>query len=188
MILQRSFPTGLRLLVRAHEEVVPEEAEEVLAKVVVGVQCCLGEGRAVRAACCDGLEVRRCGNDQRGCDMADLKMDSFRRTKMIQLNHHDMSHKHVFTFVRACEQTVCTSCTLWYCVPAIRNLTIQHALTEKLFLKTLIHCSSFCEECHHHDFHCQVESCQDEDDEDEVCGTSPCCSVHHLHPVFRSTT
>ena len=48
MILQRCFPTGLRLLVRAHEEVVLEEAEEVLAEVVVGVQCCLGEGRAVQ--------------------------------------------------------------------------------------------------------------------------------------------
>ena len=47
MILQRCFPTGLRLLLRAHEEVVLEEAEEVLAEVVVGVQCCLGEGRAV---------------------------------------------------------------------------------------------------------------------------------------------
>ena len=30
------------------EEVVLEEAEEVLAEVVVGVQCCLGEGRAVQ--------------------------------------------------------------------------------------------------------------------------------------------
>ena len=37
------------------------------------------------AACCGGLEVRRCGNDQHGCDMADLEMHSFRRTKMIQL-------------------------------------------------------------------------------------------------------
>ena len=68
------------------------------------------------AACCGGLGVRRCGNDQQGCDMADLKMDSFRRTKMIQLNHHDLSHKHAFTFVRACEQTVCTSCTLCVCI------------------------------------------------------------------------
>ena len=47
MILSRRFPTRLRLLVRAHEEVVLEEAEEVLAEVVVGVQCCLGEGHAV---------------------------------------------------------------------------------------------------------------------------------------------
>ena len=31
--------------------------------------------------------MRRCGNDQQGCDMADLKMDSSRRAKMIQLNH-----------------------------------------------------------------------------------------------------
>ena len=31
-----------------HEEVVLEEAEEVLAEVVVGVQCCLGEGRTVQ--------------------------------------------------------------------------------------------------------------------------------------------
>ena len=29
-------------------EVVLEEAEEVLAEVVLGVQCCLGEGRAVQ--------------------------------------------------------------------------------------------------------------------------------------------
>ena len=36
------------MLVRAHEEVVLEEAEEVLAEVVVGVPCCLGEGRAVQ--------------------------------------------------------------------------------------------------------------------------------------------
>ena len=48
------------------------------------------------AACCDVLEVRKCGNDQHGCDMADLKMDSFKRTKMIQLNHLDLSHKHAF--------------------------------------------------------------------------------------------
>ena len=48
MILWRCFPTGLCLLVRGHEEVVLEEAEEVLADVVVGVQCCLGEGRAVQ--------------------------------------------------------------------------------------------------------------------------------------------
>ena len=27
------------------------------------------------AACCGGLEVRMCGNDQHGCDKADLKMD-----------------------------------------------------------------------------------------------------------------
>ena len=67
-----------------------------------------------KAACCGGLEVRRCGNDQHGCDMADLK-DSFRRTKMIQLNRLDLSHKHLFTFASACEQTVCTSCTLWVC-------------------------------------------------------------------------
>ena len=60
--------------------------------------------------------MRRCGNDQHGCDMAHLKIDSFRRAKMIQLNHHDLSHKHAFTFVRACEQTACTSCTLWVCI------------------------------------------------------------------------
>ena len=47
MILQRRFPTRLRLLVRA-QEVVLEEAEEVLAEVFVGVQFCLGEGRAVQ--------------------------------------------------------------------------------------------------------------------------------------------
>ena len=48
MILSRCFPTRLRLLVRAREEVVLEEAEEVLAEVVVAVQCCLGEGRTVQ--------------------------------------------------------------------------------------------------------------------------------------------
>ena len=48
MILQRCFPTGLCLLVTAREEVVLEEAEEVHAEVVVGVQCCLGEGHAVQ--------------------------------------------------------------------------------------------------------------------------------------------
>ena len=112
------FPTRLRLLVWSHEEAVLEEAEEVLAEVVVGVQCCLGEGRAVRMVlrAVMELDVRRRGNDRRGCDMADLKMDSSRRTKMIQLNHHDLSHKHAFTFVRACEQTACTSCTLWMCI------------------------------------------------------------------------
>ena len=36
------------MLVRDHEEVVLEEAEEVLAEVFVGVQCCLGEGHAVQ--------------------------------------------------------------------------------------------------------------------------------------------
>ena len=48
-----------------------------------------------------------------GVTWLNMKMDSFRRTKMIQLNHRDLSHKHAFTFVRACEQCVCTSCTLW---------------------------------------------------------------------------
>ena len=48
MILWRCFPTGLRLQVRAHEEIVLEEAEEVLAEVVVGEQCRLGEGCAVQ--------------------------------------------------------------------------------------------------------------------------------------------
>ena len=47
MILLRCFPTGLRLLVRAQEEVVLEDAEEVLAEGFVGVQGCLGEGHAV---------------------------------------------------------------------------------------------------------------------------------------------
>ena len=48
VILQRCLPTGLRLLVRAPKEFVLEEAEEVLAEVVVGAQCGLGEGRAVQ--------------------------------------------------------------------------------------------------------------------------------------------
>ena len=47
MILSRCIPTRLRLQVGAHEEVVLEESEEVLAEVVVCVQCCVGEGRAV---------------------------------------------------------------------------------------------------------------------------------------------
>ena len=38
----------MRLLLRAHKEVVLEEAEEVLAEAVVGAQCGLGEGRAVQ--------------------------------------------------------------------------------------------------------------------------------------------
>ena len=128
MILERCFPTGLRLLVRAHEEVVLEEAEEVLAEVLVGVQCmtCRKSRGPDSAACCDGLEVRRCGNDQHGCDMADMKMDSFRRTKMIQLNHRDLSHKHAFTFVRACEQCVCTSCTLWVCILCTQSSSSNH--------------------------------------------------------------
>ena len=99
MILQRCFPTGLRLLVRAHEEVVVEEAEDFPAEVFC--RCAVLSWRRSRgpdsAACCDGLEVRRCENDQQWCDMADLKMDSFRRTKMMQLNHHDLSYKHAFT-------------------------------------------------------------------------------------------
>ena len=99
------------------EEVVLEEADEVLAEVFVGVQLSWRRSHGLNiAACCDGLEVSRCGNDQHGCDMADLMTDSFRRTKMTQLNHRDLSHKYACTFVRACEQTVCTSCTLWVCV------------------------------------------------------------------------
>ena len=39
-----------------------------------------------------------------------------RPTKMIRLNHVDLSRKHAFTFVRACEQTVCTSCILSVCL------------------------------------------------------------------------
>ena len=63
MILWRCCPARLRLLIRAHEEVV---LEEVLEEVVVGVQCCLGEGRAVQMVLRDGLEVRRYWNDQHG--------------------------------------------------------------------------------------------------------------------------
>ena len=42
------FPTSLRLLAVAREEAALEEAQEVLADVVVGVQRCLGESRAVQ--------------------------------------------------------------------------------------------------------------------------------------------
>ena len=43
-----SFATGFRLLVSAQEEVVLEEGAEILAEVFVGVQCCLGQSRAVQ--------------------------------------------------------------------------------------------------------------------------------------------
>ena len=148
------------------------------------------------AACCGALEVRRCGNDQHGCDMADLKMYSFRRTKMIQVNHLEPQAR---IHIRAC---LCTDCmyvmhavcicvhspsNCRYCVPAIRNPTIQHALTGFFFYFKLIHCSSYCEECHHHDFHCQVESCHDVDDEDEVCGPPPSClPINNVVIFFRS--
>ena len=118
VILQRCFPTGLRLLVRAHEEVVLAEAEEVLSGS--GCRWTVLSWRRSRgpdsAACCGGLKVRRCGSHQHECDMVDLEMYSFRRAKMRQFNHHDLSHKHAFTFVRATEQTVWTSCTLWVCI------------------------------------------------------------------------
>ena len=48
MILLLCFPAGFRLLVSAQEEVVLKECAEILAEVFVGVQCCLGESRAVQ--------------------------------------------------------------------------------------------------------------------------------------------
>ena len=105
------------------------------------------------AACCGGLEVRRCGNDQHGCDMADLKLDSFRRTKMTQLNHHDLSHKHDFTFVRACEQTVCTSRTLWVCIQCALadcfQMPVSHEIP-KVVLHVAVHWSIYF--CPHIDY------------------------------------
>ena len=150
------------MLVWSHEEAVLEEAEEVLAEVLVGVQCCLGEGRAVRMVlrAVTELDVRRRGNDQQGCDMADLKMESSRRAKMTQLNHYDLSHKHAFTCVCACEQTACTSCTLWVCILCTLSVELSvlrsgnpkpdhSACTDRKILffviKKLIHCSSYCE-------------------------------------------
>ena len=126
MIQKRCLPTGLRLLVRAHEEIVLEEAEEVLAEVFVGVLCCLGEGRGPDVA----------GNDQHGCDMADLKMDSLRRTKMIQLNHLDLSHKDALTFVRACEQTVCSLCTLWVCILCTDIVVVSSSIAKENVLRS----------------------------------------------------
>ena len=45
------------------------------------------------------------------------------------------------------------------------------------------HCSSSdFEEYHHHEFQfCHEEFLHDEDDEDEVCGRFPCCSLYHFH-------
>ena len=99
---------------------------------------------------------------------------------------HFLSDKHVL-HVRACECIVhdarygCVFCVhspsnCRYYVPAIRNC----------MLKKVTHCpSSGLEECHHHEFQfCHEEFCHDEDDEDEVCGRFPCCSLYHIHPVF----
>ena len=46
--------------------------------------CCPGG-----ASCC-GLEVRRCGRDQQGDDMADRMTDYFMRTNMLQLKHLEL--------------------------------------------------------------------------------------------------
>ena len=53
---------------------------------------------------------------------------------MKQLNHPDLSHKHAFTFVRACEQTVFTSCTLWVCILCTHpfELSVLHSSNPKL--------------------------------------------------------
>ena len=74
--------------------------------------------------------------------------------------------------VRACEQTVLyfmhavgafcahSPSTCRYCVPAIRNPTILHALIEFFQKKKLIHCSSSdFEECHHQEFQFCHEDC-----------------------------
>ena len=115
--------------------------------------------------------------------MADRMTDYF-HTHKDATTHDILSHKHAF-HVRACEKTVVflmhavgvysvyTSLSNWrYYVPAIRNCP-----------------SSSFEECHHHEFQfCHEEFCHHEDDEDEVRGRSPCCSLYHFHPVFRFTT
>ena len=57
-----------------------------------------------------------------------------------------------------------------------------HALFKKMSLTAP---SSGFEECHHHEFHfCHEEFWHDEDDEDEVCGRSPCCSVSTISILF----
>ena len=67
------------------------------------------------AACCGGLEERRCGRDQQGDDMADLMTDSFRRTKMLQLKHLEPQARIQCPCVLA-NRLYCTSCTLWVCI------------------------------------------------------------------------
>ena len=179
VIPQHCFPTGLRVLVRAHEEVVLQEAEEVLAEVV-SVYITVLPWRRSRgpdsAACCGGLEVKRCGNDQHGCDMADLEMDSIRRTKMMQLNRLVLSHKRAFTFVRACEHTVCTSCTLWLCILCTQpvELLVLRSSNQKPDYSACIDRKikkKFSFTAHH-----IAKNATTIDDEDEVCGKSPCCS------------
>ena len=86
-------------------------------------------------ACCGGLEVGRCGNDQHGCDMADLKMDSFRRNRL---------------YVRHAR------CGCVFCVHLPVELSVLLSGNPKpaystctdrlLFEKSLIHCSSYCED------------------------------------------
>ena len=69
VILQRCLPTGLRLLVRAPKEFVLEEAEEVLAEVVVGAQCGLGEGRAVQVVLRVVVDWKREGEPETSKEM-----------------------------------------------------------------------------------------------------------------------
>ena len=83
----------------------------------------------------------------------------------------------------------CASCTLWVCIlctPPVELSALRsgnpkpHALTEKLKKNHPLSSSDF-EQCHHQEFQvCHEELCHDEDDEDEVCGRSPCCSFFHL--------
>ena len=79
-----------------------------LEKVVLDVQCLLGQGRAVQVVLRAVVDwKRRDVEDQEGDDMADVMKDSFMRTKAIQR----IPCPGVLV-----NRPFCTSCTLWVCI------------------------------------------------------------------------
>ena len=132
-----------------HEEVV---LEEVLAEVVVGVQCCLGEGRTVQTVLRAVVDWKWEGAGTTNMVVTWLTWrwilsNAQRWYKSTILTWATSTHSHSCVLVnRLCVRHARCGCVFCvhlpsncrYCVPAIRNPTVQHAMTEKI----LIHCSS----------------------------------------------
>ena len=160
---------------------------------MVGVQSCLGEGRAVQVVLRVVVDWKREGEAETSKEMTWLTgITDHVHAHKDAATHDILSHNHAF-HGRACEKTVLFEmhATGVYSVYTIVELSVLRSGNPNCMLEKIItHCpSSGFEECHLHEFQfCHEEFCHDEDDEDEVCGRFPCCSLYHFHPVFRSTT
>ena len=134
---------------------------------------CISSGRGARctmsswrrsccpsgASCCGGLEVKRCGRDQQGDDMADQMTEPFYNDDAQSCVVKLLNHKHICDmflrqecFVHArygCVFCAHPSSNCQHYIPAIRNS----------MSKKITHCpSSDFEECHNPSLPCRILS------------------------------